>query len=265
MNESVVEDVYQFMKTLLLVIILTLFIPYELFAQDDSRAREIFDTFDERRRAITYETSTLQMLIIDSRERVRTRVMRMQSVNRDRVSKSLTVFQEPADVRGTGFLSISEGGTEVQYLFLPALGRVQSITGNQRSDRFMGSDFTFEDLGAIEPEQMEVTVLEEHETTMLIKAIPTGSSQYSVIHYKIDTERYILLEAFYFDRDGRQIKHLTATDYNEVRPGVWRPDTMIMRDLIQNRRTELRWNERIFDEPIPDRIFSERNLSRGVQ
>lgn len=253
------------MKVLLILLIGIFFIPPDLLAQDNPRAREIFDTFDERRRAITYETSTLQMLIIDSRERVRTRVMRMQSVNRDRVSKSLTVFEEPADVRGTGFLTISEGGVEVQYLFLPALGRVQSISGNQRSDRFMGSDFTFEDLGAIEPEQMEVNVLDEDETTTIIKAIPTGSSQYSAIHYKIDTEKYILLEAFYFDKNNRQIKHLTASDYNEVMEGIWRADTMIMRDLTQNRRTELRWNQREFNQPIPDRIFTERNLSRGVQ
>lgn len=252
------------MKSIVLFLSLLLLYPVFSVAQED-RAREIFDTFDERRRAITYETSTLQMLIIDSRERVRTRVMRMQTLNRDRVSKSLTVFQEPADVRGTGFLSISEDGAEVQYLYLPALGRVQSISGNQRSDRFMGSDFTFEDLGVVEPDQMQVSVLEETETSMLIKAIPTGSSQYAAIHYLIDTNRYILLEAFYFDKSDRKIKHLEASDYREIKAGIWRPNTMIMRDLVQNRRTELRWNERTFDEPIPDRIFTERHLSRGVQ
>jgi len=231
----------------------------------NDRAQEVFDKFDERRRAITYETSTLEMQIIDSRERVRNRSMKMYSYNKESVSKSLTVFEQPADVRGTGFLNLQENGSEVQYLYLPALGRIQTISGGQRSDRFMGSDFTFEDLGNIDPDDYKVELLEEADDYMWIKAIPQSESQYSTIHFKLDTQRYVLLQADYYIEDNKQVKELTATDYNEVRDGIWRPDVMIMRDLSENRRTELNWTKREFDSTIPDRYFTERQLTRGLQ
>jgi len=235
----------------------------ELASND--RAEEIFREFDERRRAVTYEISTLEMLIIDSRERVRTREMRMYSLNKRGESKSLTIFNTPADVRGTGFLNLSSNGTEVQYLYLPALGRVQTITGSRRSDRFMGSDFTFEDLGNVNADDYEVEILEETDGKIKINAVPRTESQYGFIHFYIDSEKYVLVQADYFNNSGTRIKELTADNYEEVQADIWRPDVMIMRDLEANRRTELRWRNRTFNEPIPDRYFTERHLTRGVQ
>ncbi len=252
--------------TILLLAFSFIFIPTEVDATTDGdRAEEIFREFDDRRRAITYEISTLEMQIIDSRERVRTRELRMYSINKDNESKSLTVFNAPADVRGTGFLNLSSNGSEVQYLYLPALGRVQTISGSRRSDRFMGSDFTFEDLGNINADDYEVEILEETDEKIKIRAIPLVESQYAFIHFFIDAEKYVLIQADYFKGDSERIKELTATDYKEVESGVWRPDVMIMRDLEAERRTELRWRDRTFNEPIPDRYFTERHLTRGVQ
>lgn len=234
-------------------------------AGDDNRAREVFEEMDNRRKAITYEKSILAMRIIDRRERARVRSMVMYSFNDGDESKSLTVFREPADVRGTGFLNLSDGAANVQYLYLPALGRVQSIAGSRRSERFMGSDFTYEDLGNQSIGELTFELIEETESEIVVKAIPEDESQYAYIHYTIDLNKYVLLQADYYNEDGEKIKELTAEGYREVRENIWRSDRMIMRDLKENRRTELEWSERVFDEPIPDRYFTERHLTRGLQ
>lgn len=232
---------------------------------DEARAREIFEELDARRDAITYETSTMEMLIIDDRDRERRREMKSYTYNEGEVSKSLTVFEAPADVRGTGLLNIEQGDEEVQRLYLPAVGRIQTVSGSQRSDRFMGSDFTFEDLGNQNPDEFDFELLEEGEEQVKLLATPKDDSQYAYIHFYIDAERLVLRQADYFNEDDERIKELTARDYENVRDNIWRPNTMIMRDLGAERRTELRWTDRSFDEPIPERYFTERQLRRGLR
>ncbi|MFW6348264.1 MAG: outer membrane lipoprotein-sorting protein [Cyclonatronaceae bacterium] len=232
---------------------------------EDERAREIFEELDARRDAITYETSTMEMRIIDDRDRERRREMKSYTYEEGDVSKSLTVFEAPADVRGTGLLTVGEGDEEVQRLYLPAVGQVQTVSGSQRSDRFMGSDFTFEDLGNQNPDNFEFELLEEDEEQVKLLATPTDDSQYAYIHFYIDAERLVLEKADYFNEDDERIKELTASDYENVRDDIWRPGTMVMRDLQAERRTELRWTDRVFDDPIPERYFTERQLRRGLQ
>jgi hypothetical protein len=231
---------------------------------DDNRARAVYEELDRRLNAVTYETATLQMRIVDSRGRVREREMVTWSYSRGDESKTLVRFNSPADVRGTGFLNISDGTSEVQRLFLPALNRVQTISASQRGDRFMGSDFTYEDMGDQKPDDFDFSVLESNDADgyMLIEGIRKTSATYKIAHFKIDTNRYVLLEASYFDERGEVIRRLVAGDVTEIRSGIWRANKLTMQDVKANRYTELIWKSRTIDEPIDDVIFTERNLSR---
>lgn len=247
---------------------LTLTLPAVLASQDlrdDPEAREIFEELDRRRRAITYETSTLEMTIYDNRGRTRVRNMTSYDFSDGDVSKTLIVFNAPADVRGTGLLTISEGSTETQRLWLPALGRVQIISGSQRGERFMGSDFTYEDLGDQNPDDFTFRLIERGSDAVVIEGKKTNDSQYDLILFHIHPEHYKLLMAEYFNSAGAVVKRLTATDYSEVLENLWRAGMMTMEDLKTGRKTDLRWSERTFDEPIPDQYFTERQLTRGVQ
>lgn len=241
-----------------------IFQTFEASPTDDNKAREVYEELDRRLNAITYETATLQMRIVDSRGRAREREMVTWSFTKGDISKTLIRFNTPADVRGTGFLTISEGGIEVQRLFLPALNRVQTISSGQRGDRFMGSDFTYEDMGDQNPDDFEFSVLETNDADgyMLIKGIRTTSATYKTAHFKIDTNKYVLLEARYFNDKDENIRFLRAEDVVEIRPGIWRANKLTMQDVKANRFTELIWKSRTLDEPIDDIIFTERNLSR---
>ena len=251
---------------ILLALILTL--PAGLASQDlrdDPEAREIFEELDRRRRAITYETSTLEMTIYDNRGRTRVRNMTSYDYSDGDVSKTLIVFNAPADVRGTGLLTISEGGTETQRLWLPALGRVQVISGSQRGERFMGSDFTYEDLGDQNPDDFTFRLIERGTDAVVIEGKKTNDSQYNHILFHIHPEHYKLQLAEYFNSAGEVVKRLTATNYSEVLENLWRAGMMTMEDLKTGRKTGLRWSARTFNEPIPDQYFTERQLTRGVQ
>jgi len=232
-----------------------------LFAQTD-KARQTFEEFDARRSAITYETATMQMRIVDPRGRVRERELQSWSHQDGDNSKSLVRFLAPADVRGTGFLTLREGGNEVQRLFLPALNRIQTIASGQRGDRFMGSDFTYEDMGDQEPDDFTFSTLTENTSagTMLIKADRKESTTYAYAHFLIDTRRYVLLNAEYYSKSGELLRRLESEVLVEVRDGIWRANKLTMRDVKANRFTELIWKSRTLDEPIPEVTFTERSL-----
>ncbi len=232
-----------------------------LIAQRD-KARETFEEFDARRSAITFETATLQMRIVDPRGRVRERELQSWSHQKGDDSKSLVRFLAPADVRGTGFLTIREAGKEVQRLYLPALNRIQTIASAQRGDRFMGSDFTYEDMGDQSPDDFTFSTLEENTSagTILIKADRKESTTYAYAHFLIDTKRYVLLEAEYFSKSDQLLRKLESEDLVEIRQGIWRANKLTMRDVKANRFTELIWKSRTLDEPIQASMFTERSL-----
>lgn len=235
----------------------------DIAAQND-RSRAIYEDFDTKRSAVTYETSTILMRIVDPRGRVREREMESWSYRKDKTTRTLTRFQAPADVRGTGFLNIREGDNEVQRLFLPALNRVQTIASGQRGDRFMGSDFTYEDMGDQNTDDFEFETIREDVSnhTIAIKATRKNPSSYAYAHFLLDTRRSLLLEATYFSASDEMIRKLTAENHVEVKSGVWRSDKLTMRDIRNNRYTELLWKSRTLDEPISESVFTERNLSR---
>lgn len=95
---------------------------------------------------------TLTMTIVDGRGNERTRKLRMFTRREDDGSeKSLAVFLEPADVRGTAFLQhTSPNEPSLQWLYLPELGRSRQITSSARRKSFMGTDFSYADLDLIE-------------------------------------------------------------------------------------------------------------------
>lgn len=231
---------------------------------DEDEARAIFEQVEDRRSSINNETAVMEMTITDSRGRTRNRSMKMWAQNEGDNSSSLIVFSDPGNVRGTAFLTIREDGDSSQKLYLPSVGRVQTITAGERGDRFMGSDFTFEDLGDQQAEDYEFVWLEEQDSVYRVRANKPESDQYSHVEFFIDRDRYTLNEIHYFNSEDEMIKRLEAEDFEQVTDELWSPSTMTMYDLREDRNTEITWSERETNVSIPDWRFSERGLRRGI-
>ncbi len=231
---------------------------------DEAEARAIFEEVDDRRNSIQSETSVMEMVITDNRGRTRSRTMQSWIKNNGDDTSSLIVFSAPGNVRGTAFLSVNEGGSTTQRLYLPSVGRIQTIGSAERGDRFMGSDFTYEDLGDQNPDDYEFEWLEEHEEIFLIKANKPDSDQYSYVKFEIIIETYALRTVHYFDSEGNQIKRLEAEQFEKISEGLWSPAKMTMFDLREDRKTEISWSNREVNSSIEEWRFSERGLRRGI-
>lgn len=231
---------------------------------DEGEARAIFEQVEERRNSISSETAVMEMTITDSRGRTRNRTMKMWSSTDDDNSKSLIVFSDPGNVSGTAFLTIRENGDSSQKLYLPAVGRIQTITSGERGDRFMGSDFTFEDLGDQQAEDYKFEWLEEHDSFYKVRADKPESDQYAYVEFTIDREKYTLNEIHYYNSSDEMIKRLEAEDFEQITDQLWSPAKMTMYDLQEDRNTVITWSNREINASIPDWRFTERGLRRGI-
>ena len=67
--------------------------------------------------------------------------------------KTLIIFSAPKDVEGVAYLSFDYNGKSASskesesWLYMPAMKKVRRINGSSRQDDFMGSDFTYDDIG----------------------------------------------------------------------------------------------------------------------
>lgn len=231
---------------------------------DEEEARSIFEQVEDRRNSISTETAVMEMTITDSRGRTRNRTMKMWSQTEEDNSGSLIVFSEPGNVSGTAFLTIRENGNSSQKLYLPAVGRVQTITSGERGDRFMGSDFTFEDLGDQQAEDYEFEWLEEQDSLYRIRANKPNSDQYDYVEFFIEHDRNTLNEIHYFNSNDEMIKRLEAEEFEQMTDELWSPSKMTMYDLREDRNTVLTWSDREINVSIPDWRFTERGLRRGI-
>jgi hypothetical protein len=218
------------------------------------------------------------MVITDSRGRTRIRSMVMWSSFGEQTERSLTVFDDPANVRGTAFLSVRVDAIRTQKLYLPAVGRIQTITSAQRGDRFMGSDFTYEDLGDQNADEYDFLWLETYDDHYRIHASKPDSDQYNSLEFMIDRETYALREIFYFDEQSdapadpkknqpkkpQPVKHLKAEDFRPITDIYVAPFRMTMVDLRENRNTMITWTERDTRAEVPEWRFTDRGLRRGL-
>src|SRR3954452_20910230 len=103
----------------------------------------------------------MRMKLFDRHGRARERAMTLVTLRgRDNPGAAKTApdsdrllirFTYPNDIRGTGFLVWEHPKTDDErFLFLPALGRVGRIAGSEAQESFVGSDFTYEDIGGRE-------------------------------------------------------------------------------------------------------------------
>jgi hypothetical protein len=225
-------------------------------------ATPLFRQIEAKSNAITYESGRVTMSIIDARNRARVREIDSWSHTNGSDSKVLVRFQAPADVKGTALLTLKEGGKDAQKLYLPSVGRIQTIGAAQLSDRFMGSDFLFDDLRPVSYADFRFVTKESSPTRWLVRGTPTTSRTFAYADYVVDPVRLLLLEATYYNAQGKATRKLTVEQIKEVRPGIFRGDLLVMRDLVANRRTELKWSNRVVDKTIPASMFTERELTR---
>ena len=182
-------------------------------------------------------------------------------------SKTLVRFTDPAEIRGVTLLSYNhKGDTDRQWLYIPATQRTRSVTPRERSEKFAGTDFTYEDVEERVLDDFHYRLLSENETidghkTYKVEAKPVdeGRSQYGHIYYWVGQSVPVILHAEMYNSDGKLVRELHASSLKKV-SGIWGARHVEMQSVAEKTRTVLTVDEAKFNQHLDEKLFTPEHL-----
>ena len=214
-------------------------------------------------------TAGMTMVLRDrhGRESVRRMRFKVLEVPGDG-DKSLFVFDQPRDVRGTALLTHAHtNAQDDQWLYLPALKRVKRINAARRSGSFMGSEFSYEDMSSQEVNEYTYKYLRDEPcgefTCTVTEQVPLDKkSGYSRKVVWQDTGELRIWKMELYDRRGSHLKTLTFANYKRYLDRYWRAGAQTMLNHLTGASTVLKWTDFRFRNNLEDSEFTHLSLRR---
>ncbi|NOX90233.1 MAG: outer membrane lipoprotein-sorting protein [Calditrichaeota bacterium] len=257
-------------KVSMFLILITAF-ALNAFAQEKLTGLQIMEKVYNRPTGDDMEAN-LTMTLINSRGGKRVREIKQYSRDFGAVEKKIMFFVKPADVRNTSFMSWSyddPNKDDDQWIYLPALKKVKRISSDSKSDYFMGSDFTYDDLGDRKPNEDTHRILREEklngEDCYVIESIPKDEDyMYSKTITWVIKDKWIGLKKEFYDEDGEYLKTLTIEKYDNIK-GFLIILTTKMDNVQKNHQTVMELTDVKINIGIPANKFTERMMKRGLK
>ncbi len=243
---------------------------YEVMARVDAR--------DDGETRIAQYT----MVLIDRRDRQRSRDLVIYSKDYGEDSRTLSSFESPADIAGTAYLNhdwADPDRDDDSWLYLPAMQRVRRIASSDTSDSFLGSDFTYADINGLELEWYDYRFINESQDVdgfecWVIEATPKAelkekaeeATGYSRLQVWIRKDNFVQIQAQAWELRGNRVKYFSASDVREVQ-GIWtahRQQAITTRNGRQEHASVLQLTSIRYDDSINDEYFAAESLQRGV-
>jgi hypothetical protein len=180
-------------------------------------------------------------------------------------SKAVLRFTAPAEVKGVALLIVNHPDrSSDQWMWTPALARERRIALQDRSTRFFGTDFSFEDLEERDVNQYDYSLLGDQAIAgaecWRIESRParTKVSQYtrSEVWIRKDTYAFAQIENYIKDQLVRRLKYSDFVDPQ----GIWTARNLDMTDFRRNSRTVLRLEKLQYNLPFKDEDFTLQAL-----
>lgn len=263
------------MKTIMLSIasVVTFALPILSIAAEDSvtKGETIAREWDRRDRGFEDSKTTLNMILENrqgkqSNRRLRIEVLEVADENDG--DKSLVVFEQPPDIKGTALLSYSHIlKPDDQWLYLPALKRVKRISSNNKSGPFVGSEFAYEDISSQELKKFDYKWLRDEACGKLACFVLEQRPLYTNSGYTrqvawYDKGEYRPQRIDYYDRKGDLLKTLTFGDYRQYLGKYWRAHNLYMVNQQTGKKTRLMYEKFTFRNGLEDRDFTQNRLKR---
>jgi len=195
-------------KIKLLAIVITISFAFAFTNNTNQSAKDIITKVYNRPTGDDM-TSMLTMTLTNKSGKQRIRKIKQFTKDFGTVEKSIMFFTSPADVKNTSFMNWSyddASKNDDMWIYLPALKKVKRISSDSKSDYFMGSDFTYDDLGDRKVDDDTHSILREETIEgvkyWVIKSVSKDEDyMYSKTIAWIRQDNYIGLKKEFYDED----------------------------------------------------------------
>ena len=212
----------------------------------------------------------LVMTLENNRGEQRIRNLKQFSMDNGKVEKKIMFFLAPADVKNTSFMnwSYADGREDDQWIYLPALKRIKRISSDGKSDYFMGSDFTYDDLGDRLPDKDNHKLLKEEAVNghicYVIESTPkTSGYMYSKTITWVMKEKFLGIKREFYDPKRNLLKTLTIRKFDKI-SGIWTILETEMNNVQKKHKTLMKFTNVQYNQGLKDNWFTERTMTTGL-
>ena len=233
-------------------------------AADD--ARQIVEEAQKRTDAASQRYEGL-LQVFDAKGKIADKRWTFERLGSHGRSKSVLRFTAPAEVKGVALLVVNHPDrASDQWMWTPAIERDRRIALQDRSTRFFGTDFSFEDLEERDVDQYDFTLVGDDAidgaACWKIQSTPrqSKSSQYtrSIVWIRKDNYAFARIESYAKDDLMRRLNY---ADIQNVQ-GVWTARQLEMFDLRRGSRTRLTLDKLQYNVPMKDDDFTLQAIRR---
>jgi hypothetical protein len=249
-----------------------------LSAEDIARRMHDRDTGRDSR-------SMLRMKLFDRHGRLRERALTLISLrgrghpgapdtapDGDRL---LVRFTYPNDIRGTGFLVWEHPSSDDErFLYLPSLGRVRRIAGTETQESFVGSDFTYEDIGGRQFDEYTYSLLDAQASWSvpgsaarpawrLESRRKNASAEFPRVVSLVLKDAFVAAQADIYNKRNEKQKVYTVRRLEQIE-GITTAMDVEMTNAIEKSRTELIVEAADYNVGLKQSDFSRRELERRI-
>ncbi len=220
---------------------------------------EVLKKVEDTYNAPEDRVSEIKMILIESDGSKKEREMKFWMKGKH---KKLFVFRAPADVKGVGFLVLSD---DELYLYLPAFKKIRRIASHVKNEPFMGTDFSYNDLAKSEfTKNYDAKIKEENQTQYVLELLPKPESDVEYSKLIMFVNKKILLpdSIRFFDKGGRIFKIMRNRNFNQIKD-YWLIGEVEMENAKDNHKTIMKTIKENVDVGISDKVFTKRNLKRA--
>ena len=237
-----------------------------MFAQDD--ARKIVEEAQRRTESKSQRYEGL-LQVLDSKGKVADKRWLFTRLGSHGQSKAVLRFVAPAEVKGVALLIVNHPDrASDQWMWTPALQRERRIALQDRSTRFFGTDFSFEDLEERDVNQYNYRLLGEEAidgaACWRIESTPSEKkiSQYTRSEVWIRKDTYALAQVESYIKT-EVVRRLKYSDFAQQQ-GIWTGRRLEMTDLRRKSRTILTLEKLEYNVPLKDEDFTLQALRNPV-
>ncbi len=222
-------------------------------------------------------SSTATLTIHSKKGNDRIREVIMKSKEYGDVTKEVIVFTTPKDVAGVGYLMFDypedAAGNKKDsdnWLYMPAMKKTRRIaaSGSEGEGSFMGTDFTYEDMGDRALSKDDYNLLGSESVDGVgcwkIEAVSKAGTEKDprrVVY--IGKEDYLLYKAEFYDRQNNLHRILTCADFSTVE-GYKSAKTMKMENVQSGTWSLIQTKDVIYNaDNIDDSLFTVAALEKG--
>ena len=235
-----------------------------LSAADDPR--QIVGESQKRTNATSQRYEGL-LQVFDARGKIVDKQWTFERLGAHGQSKSVLRFTAPAEVKGVALLVYNHPDrASDQWMWTPAIERDRRIALQDRSTRFFGTDFSFEDLEERDVDQYDYVLQGEEAVDgalcWMIESTPkkTKSSQYSrsIVWIRKDNYAFARVESYIKSNLVRRLNYSKIENVS----GFWTGRVMEMSDLTRGSRTRLTLDKLQYNVPLKEEDFTLQAIRR---